>query len=231
MRPGQLHVAIIGAGATGTELSAELHRTARAGGGLRPRPDRPRQGHPDHPDRGRRPHPAGAAASASPTATTAPAARASASTSAPARGSPRCAPTACGSPTAASSRPSSWSGPPACKGPDVLRDLDGLEVSRSNQLVVHADAADHARPRHLRHRRLRLAARATGSDRPGAAARPGRAPAGEPRARADPPPAARASRCSPSSTATSARWCRSGEYSTVGNLMGFLVGKSMFIEG
>ena len=30
MRPGQLHVAIIGAGATGTELSAELHRTARA---------------------------------------------------------------------------------------------------------------------------------------------------------------------------------------------------------
>ena len=29
MRPGQLHVAIIGAGATGTELSAELHRTVR----------------------------------------------------------------------------------------------------------------------------------------------------------------------------------------------------------
>lgn len=30
VRPGQLHVAIIGAGATGTELSAELHRTARS---------------------------------------------------------------------------------------------------------------------------------------------------------------------------------------------------------
>jgi NADH dehydrogenase len=30
VRPGQLHVAIIGAGATGTELSAELHHTARA---------------------------------------------------------------------------------------------------------------------------------------------------------------------------------------------------------
>lgn len=29
VRPGQLNVAIIGAGATGTELSAELHRTAR----------------------------------------------------------------------------------------------------------------------------------------------------------------------------------------------------------
>jgi NADH dehydrogenase len=30
VRPGQLHIAIIGAGATGTELAAELHRTARA---------------------------------------------------------------------------------------------------------------------------------------------------------------------------------------------------------
>jgi NADH dehydrogenase len=30
VRPGQLHVAIIGAGATGTELAAELYRTARA---------------------------------------------------------------------------------------------------------------------------------------------------------------------------------------------------------
>jgi NADH dehydrogenase len=29
VRPGQLHVVIIGAGATGTELSAELHRTVR----------------------------------------------------------------------------------------------------------------------------------------------------------------------------------------------------------
>src|SRR5262249_10846978 len=29
VRPGQLHVAIIGAGATGTELGAELHRTTR----------------------------------------------------------------------------------------------------------------------------------------------------------------------------------------------------------
>ncbi|WP_200306114.1 NAD(P)/FAD-dependent oxidoreductase [Paracraurococcus ruber] len=30
VRPGQLHVCIIGAGATGTELAAELHRTVRA---------------------------------------------------------------------------------------------------------------------------------------------------------------------------------------------------------
>ncbi len=30
VRPGQVHIAIIGAGATGTELAAELHRTVRA---------------------------------------------------------------------------------------------------------------------------------------------------------------------------------------------------------
>ena len=30
IRPGQLHIAIIGAGATGTELAAELHRTVRS---------------------------------------------------------------------------------------------------------------------------------------------------------------------------------------------------------
>ena len=29
VRPGQLHVVIVGAGATGTELAAELHRTTR----------------------------------------------------------------------------------------------------------------------------------------------------------------------------------------------------------
>ena len=43
VRPGQLHVAIIGAGATGTELAAELHRTVRevlAQGLHRVRPER-----------------------------------------------------------------------------------------------------------------------------------------------------------------------------------------------
>ena len=61
IRPGQLHVAIIGAGATGTELAAELHQTARGARRLRARQDRPGEGHQDHADRGRRPHPAGAA--------------------------------------------------------------------------------------------------------------------------------------------------------------------------
>ena len=88
VRPGQLHVAIIGAGATGTELSAELHRTARAAGGLRARPDRPRQGHRDHPDRGRRrascrPCPSGCRPPPPPCCAS------SASTSAPTPGSPR----------------------------------------------------------------------------------------------------------------------------------------------
>ena len=58
VRPGQLHVAIVGAGATGTELAAELHRTTRevVAYGL----DRidPRARHPHCADRGRRPHPA-----------------------------------------------------------------------------------------------------------------------------------------------------------------------------
>ena len=64
LRPEQLHVAIIGAGATGVELAAELHRTTRevVAYGL----DRvdAEQGHPGQPDRGRRPGPAGAAAAA-----------------------------------------------------------------------------------------------------------------------------------------------------------------------
>ena len=45
VRPGQLQVAIIGAGATGTELAAELHHTARASDGLRPRQHRSRARH------------------------------------------------------------------------------------------------------------------------------------------------------------------------------------------
>jgi NADH dehydrogenase len=52
LRPEQLQVAIIGAGATGTELAAELHKTTRQLVALRPRPHRPRQGHQDPSDRG-----------------------------------------------------------------------------------------------------------------------------------------------------------------------------------
>ena len=74
-----------------------------------------------------------------------------------------------------------------------------------------ADAADHARRRHLRDRRLRRLplARANGGKAARAAARAGRAPAGLAPGRADPAAAGAASRCSATATATSARWCRS----------------------
>ncbi len=45
LRPEQLQVAIIGAGATGVELAAELHNTTRSARLLRARPHRSRQGH------------------------------------------------------------------------------------------------------------------------------------------------------------------------------------------
>ena len=61
MRPGQLDVAIIGAGATGTELAAELHQAPRRPRRLRPRQNRPRAGHQDHAHRGGPAHPAGPA--------------------------------------------------------------------------------------------------------------------------------------------------------------------------
>ena len=63
------------------------------------------------------------------------------------------------------------------KAPDVLRDIAGLETNRLNQLVVRGDAADHARRQHLRHRRLRRLSLARPRP-PRAAARPGRASAG-----------------------------------------------------
>ena len=44
LAPHQLQVAIIGAGATGVELSAELHRSDARAGRLRARPHRPRAG-------------------------------------------------------------------------------------------------------------------------------------------------------------------------------------------
>ena len=72
-----------------------------------------------------------------------------------------------------------------------------------------ADAADHARSGHLRHRRLRLVP-ARGASGAGAAPRPGRAPAGEPPPPPDPPQASGTAPWSPSSTRISARWSPSG---------------------
>jgi NADH dehydrogenase len=53
IRPGQLHVAIIGAGATGTELAAEIAPHCAGGRGLWHGPDRPGAGCANHSDRSR----------------------------------------------------------------------------------------------------------------------------------------------------------------------------------
>ena len=98
------------------------------------------------------------------------------------------------------------------KAPDFLKDIAGLETNRINQLVVRPTLQTHARRRHLR-------ASATAPPAPGprptaaraarAAARAGRAPAGLARGGADPPPPGRQAAEATIATATSARWCRS----------------------
>ena len=61
IRPGQLDVAIIGAGATGTELAAELHQTTRGVVAFGLDKIDPGEGHQDHAHRGGAAHSAGAA--------------------------------------------------------------------------------------------------------------------------------------------------------------------------
>ena len=116
------------------------------------------------------------------------------------------------------------------KAPDFLKDLDGLETNRINQLVVTQDAADHARSEHLRVRRLRGLSVAREET------------AGSRRARSR-----RISRLR-----TSTRCCRGtcagkplepfvyrdfgslvslGKFSTVGSLMGSIMRGSLMIEG
>ena len=207
MRPGQLHVAIIGAGATGTELSAELHRTARqvvaygldridpdkdiritlieAAPRILPAPARAHlRGHREAPRR----------ASASRCWRTPGSARSSADGVALADG--RFVP----------AELVVWSA--GVRGPDVLAHLDGLEVGRANQLVVLPTLQTTRDPDIFAIGDCAECPR-DGPPRPGAAARPGRPPAGEPHGAADPPPPARRAARSPSSTATSARWSAS----------------------
>ena len=100
------------------------------------------------------------------------------------------------------------------KAPDFLKDIDGLETNRINQLVVNADAADHARRQHLRDRRLRRLplARSARTDGGKGGFVPPRAQAAHQQAShmvgADPPPAGRPAAAATTATATSARWCR-----------------------
>ena len=58
VRPGQLHVAIVGAGATGTELCRRAASHHARSGRLRIRPHRSRARHPHHADRGHGSRPA-----------------------------------------------------------------------------------------------------------------------------------------------------------------------------
>ena len=175
LRPEQLQVAIIGAGATGTELAAELHKTTRqlvAYGLDRIDPDKDIKIHlieaaprilPRCPSGWRRRRPS--------------CSRASRCACIRARRSRRCWRTACGSPTARSSRPSWWCGRPASRRRMCWQGHRRAGDQPAQPAGGAGDAADHARRQHLRHRRLRRLSLARPRP-PGAAARPGRAPAG-----------------------------------------------------
>ena len=192
VRPGQLHVAIIGAGATGTELAAELHRTTRqvAAFGL-DRID------PEKDIRITLIEGADRILPALPEriseATDRPAARSRRRRPQRTRGSPRCGRTA-SQLADGGFIPSElvvWAA--GVKGPDVLARPRRAGGQPQQPARGDADAADHPRPRHLRHRRLRLLP-ARGARAPGPAARPGRPPAGVPPARSRSAAGSRASR-------------------------------------
>ena len=115
------------------------------------------------------------------------------------------------------------------KAPDVLAHLDGLEVNRINQLVVHQTLQTTRDPNVF----------AMGDC--AACPRPGEPTPVPPRAQAAHQQAAhmvrqierrlRGEPLLPYSYRDFGSLVSLGEYSTVGNLMGFLVGRSIFIEG
>ena len=187
VRPGQLHVAIIGAGATGTELAAQLHRTTRqiAAFGLdridpekdfritliegaeRILPALPRadlQGDRQAADRSRR------------------------RSCGPEPRSPRCAGTACALADGGFIPAELVVWAAGVKGPDFLRDLDGLEVTRNNQLVVTPTLQTTRDPDIFAMGDCASCPR-EGSNGAGPAARPGGPPAGVAPAEAAAPPA------------------------------------------
>ena len=227
IRPGQLHVAIIGAGATGTELAAELHRTARAvvAYGL----DRV------DPERDIRIN----LIEAAPRILPALPERMSESVLKLLREQ--------GVEVQTNARVAEvradgvvldggelipaelvvWAA--GVKGPDVLRDLDGLEVTRSNQLVVNPDLSTTRDPDIF----------AIGDC--AAAPRPGFSTPVPPRAQAAHQMASHLARemerrlarakLRPYTYRDFGSLVSLGRYSTVGSLMGFIEGRSMFIEG
>ena len=227
VRPGQLHVAIVGAGATGTELAAELHRTTRevvAYGLDRIDPERdirillieaaPRilPGLPERISNATR--------------------RLLEELNIEIR-----AGTAVAEITAEGVRLANgefiaselvaWAA--GVKAPDVLKDLAGLETNRINQLVVHQTLQTTRDPNIF----------AMGDC--AACPRPGEATPVPPRAQAAHQEAAhmlkqierrlRGEPLRPYVYRDFGSLVSLGQYSTVGNLMGFLIGRSFFIEG
>ena len=227
IKPGQLHVAIIGAGATGTELAAELHRTAReiiAHGLDRIDPDRdikitlleaaPR------------------ILPALPDKVSSAALQLLKNIGVDVKTSARVSEV-----TAEGVRLASGDVIPAAlvvwaagvKGPDFLKDLGGLETNRANQLVVTQTLQTTRDPNIF----------AIGDC--AACPRPGFPDPVPPRAQAAHQEAAHLVRqtrrllegkpLQPFKYKDFGSLVSFGEYSTVGNLMGFLVGRNLFIEG
>ena len=227
IKPGQLHVAIIGAGATGTELAAELHRTAReiiAHGLDRIDPDRdikitlleaaPR------------------ILPALPDKVSSAALQLLKNIGVDVKTGARVSEV-----TAEGVRLASGDVIPAAlvvwaagvKGPDFLKDLGGLETNRANQLVVEQTLQTTRDPNIF----------AIGDC--AACPRPGFPDPVPPRAQAAHQEAAHLVRqmrrllegkpLQPFKYKDFGSLVSFGEYSTVGNLMGFLVGRNLFIEG
>lgn len=227
LRPGQLHVAIIGAGATGTELAAELHRTARqvvAYGLDRVDPERDiRIIVIEGADR---------ILPALPEAISNAALKVLQDVGVDVLTKARVTEVTDHGVKLASGEfiPAElvvWSA--GVKAPDILRNLDGLETNRSNQLVVTqtlqttrdpnifamGDCADCPRPGHT----------APVPPRAQAAHQEAAHLAKQMRRRLDGKP------LQPFTYRDFGSLVSFGEYSTVGNLMGFLAGRSIFVEG
>ena len=227
VRPGQLHVAIIGAGATGTELAAELHRTVRAvvAYGI-DRIDPAKDIHIVLIEAADRILPALPERISDATRDLLSKLGVEVRVGA---GSPRCAPTASCSPDGGfiPSELVVWSA--GVKAPDFLKDIDGLETNRINQLVVEPTLQTTRDPDIF----------AIGDC--ASCPRPGSATPVPPRAQAAHQMADHM--VAPDQTPSGGQPLEPyrykdfgslvslGKYSTVGSLMGFVAGRGMFIEG
>lgn len=227
VRPGQLHVAIIGAGATGTELAAELHRTTRGvvAFGL-DKIDPEKDIKITLVEAAKRILPALPERISKAVADALRELKVDIRT-----GSPVTAVTAEGVKLSDGSFiPSElvvWAA--GVKGPEVLAKLDGLEVSRSNQLVV-TDTLQTTRDPKI----FAMGDCAYLLPKGAAAPIPPRAQAAHQEAShlyTELQRQMRGEPMRPFRYRDFGSLVSLGEYSTVGSLMGFIVGRNLFIEG